>query len=73
MKNPFSLNRIKKNPFSNISDEVFDKFVLFSKNNSDVLSLQQVFEKIMILDFVLPLMKKSFNDGRILEKYQRLN
>lgn len=67
MKNSFLLNRIKKNIFNNIPDIIFNKFIIFSKNNPGIVSLHQIFLKLMIMDFVIPFLKKYCNGGQILE------
>lgn len=67
MKDSFLLGKITKNNFANIPDIVFNKFVLFSKKNPDTVPLLQVFQKMMILDFIIPLLKNSFKGGQILE------
>ena len=67
MKKSFLLRRIKKNRFANIPDTIFNKFFLFSKNNPNIVSLRQLLLKMMIMDFVIPILKKSFKGGQILE------
>ena len=67
MKNSFLLGKIKKNRFINISDQIFNKFLFFSKKNPEIVSLQNVFLKMMIMDFIIPVLKKSFKGEHILE------
>jgi SAM-dependent methyltransferase len=67
MKDSFLLGGIRKNKFVYISDAIFDTFVSFSKKHPDVIPMQQVLEKMMIMDFVLPLLKASPKDSQVLE------
>lgn len=57
-KNPYILDRIKKNKFVNISDDIFEKYTNYSKDHPDIIALQQVIEKLFIFDFVIPKLEK---------------
>ncbi len=56
-----------KNRFSHISDEMLDKFLGFCRKHPEILTKAQVLEKLMIVDFTIPLIKDKFSGGRILE------
>ena len=63
----FSLAGIGRNKFDRIPDSVFRKFLDYSARNPDIVTPAQALEKLMIMDFVQPLLDKTFKGGRILE------
>ena len=67
MKDWFSLAKIRTNKFAHISDTKFRKYLGFAAQNPDIVSVPQVLEKLMILDFVIPYLSKHFRGGPILE------
>jgi Methylase involved in ubiquinone/menaquinone biosynthesis len=67
MKDSFLLGSIKKNKFEYVPDPIFNQYITFAKKHPDVLILRQVIEKMMILDFIIPLINKYFKGGKILE------
>lgn len=68
MKDSFFLRNIKTNKLFNISDSIFHQFFLFSKKNSSTVPLLQIFEKLIIIDLVISVCKKSLKKNKIFEK-----
>ena len=67
MKNLSLLKKIKKNIFINISDDLFNKLINFTKKNDKIISLDEILSKIMIMDFVIPYVKTISKNDKILE------
>lgn len=55
------------NRFASVSDGTYHTCTEFAERNADVISLDQVLEKLIALDFVYPLLDDVFQGGRILE------
>lgn len=67
MKSRSSRSLLRKNKFAHISNSVLRKFLDFSAGNPKIVTSAQVLEKLMIMDFVQPLLEQSFKGGEILE------
>jgi len=72
MKDSFFLSRVRKNKLLNIPDSIFNKFFLFSKKNPNIVPLLQIFEKLIIMDFVISMLKRSLKGREILEKDSKI-
>lgn len=67
MKDSVLLSHIAKNRFKYVSDTIFQRYIFFARKNPAILILRQVIEKMMILDFIIPLLNDYFKGGKILE------
>jgi SAM-dependent methyltransferase len=67
MKYSFVLGGITKNRFRYVSDSIFNQYITFAKEHPDILILRQVIDKMMIFDFIIPLINNYFKNGKILE------